>query len=284
MVGLCEFRIKGKVISKMFILSWEVKIVAVMLCFLAIFDSTNVVAESNIEIYSADIVWCEYDKGKSFIYHSQMYENRWSDKELVYASRERFLNPAVVRLDDDSLIVMWSLIDNGNSYLQYSLLLSEKWQVPRNFNTGMAFNGGVLLIKDIKHAIRAIWVGNNGTSDNIYCSIWQMSEWTSPEQINRKDDSPDIMPVVGLNDENLPWVVWTGFNGSGYEMFFSQLSNENKWQMEKTLSSSMILSEEFVSQSSRELVVPEHIDKVKGIGVYIQDKSSSVRSYRFFKK
>ncbi|MCJ7581523.1 MAG: GDSL-type esterase/lipase family protein [Candidatus Aminicenantes bacterium] len=75
------------------------------------------------------------------------------------------------------------------------------------------------------------WAGRkNGELDGIYYSYLEGSHWIEPRSLTSNPSLPHFHPAVAEDYNGHPQVVWSGFDGQDYEIFFSRWTG-TQWTM-----------------------------------------------------
>ena len=235
--------------------------------------------EQAVSQTTADLVWIEHDQQFSILLHSRFKNNRWMPAERILRSDAKLNTPSIVRGNKNELWVFWSVLHGNKSDLYFSRKYAGKWSKATLIPTNMSFNGGSTVALDAQNNPWLFWVGNNGGDDDIYCSVWQTDGWKPPERVHKKNKTPDILPLAGIDRKGRIWVVWSGFNGVEYQRYFVRWLG-NHWSVQTPL----ILDNSLYSLINRRLK-----DKISFLDtaakhpsayIDIQDGENRFRSFR----
>ncbi len=230
---------------------------------------------------SADLIWVDYEGGGSTVYHSEAKEGRWRAPEKVAASGSgRITTPAIVRDRHNNLLAFWSVVQGDQSLLYVSREKDRNWTEPKLIPTGMVFAGGACPVVDKRGGLWLFWVGNNGASDDdIFSSRWDGETWSKPLRVNRGNNSPDIFPVAGTTATGMPWVVWSGFDGSSYRRFFSIWTGTH-WQKQQPLTGDNPLLKVCRQRFVRKIKLPVTVTRKELAYIDIHDHETTLHSFR----
>ncbi len=87
------------------------------------------------------------------------------------------------------------------------------------------------------------WVGrNNREMDRIYYSYLEGSQWKEPCALTSNPSFPHFHPAVAVDFNGHPQVVWSGFDGKDYEIFFSKWTG-TQWSSAEKISDNVDFSD-----------------------------------------
>lgn len=228
----------------------------------------------------ADFVWVSRAQSTSALLHSRQIDGKWSpDETLISRSSKLITTPSIARTRAGDLWVFWSELHGNESKLYYRKQIHGKWSEPEFIETGMEFNGGSAVVLDENDAPWVFWVGNDGQDDDVYCTTRENGKWRKPERINNDNDTPDILPFAGRDENGTIWVVWSGYNGSGYQYYFAQLEGGH-WSDQVTFSLDNPLFETIRERFSEQKSLPAGVGSKTTGYIDIQDGKNGLRSFR----
>jgi lysophospholipase L1-like esterase len=113
-------------------------------------------------------------------------------------------------------------------------LLVKEMKTQSTWLVNSPFFNSVCQPKIAADATGKIWVFWSGTvngKDKILSVYWDGNIWSTPSQLNTKNDVPHILPNVSLDANGLPWVTWCSHDGHDYEIFYSSW-NGREWSQQ----------------------------------------------------
>ncbi|MFA9453124.1 MAG: GDSL-type esterase/lipase family protein [Candidatus Aminicenantaceae bacterium] len=73
------------------------------------------------------------------------------------------------------------------------------------------------------------WVGRGqGPHDAVFFSRCEQGTWSEPEPLTTRPAVPHFHPNAALNDRGFPAVIWSGFDGEDYELYWTSWEN-GRW-------------------------------------------------------
>ncbi len=191
----------------------------------------NSVNSESIENIEADLVWSEVETEDYEIYFSSLRNGQWSPKTKLSNHRAMDLLPSVGSGIDGTIWVVWFAAHGSISDLYYSMFDGENWSIPEMISTGFSSNTAPFVVVDNNNVPWIVWAGFDGEDDDIYFTRWNGFGWDSPSMVNMDNTTPDIIPVIKIGQNNLPWVKWSGYDGKEYKSYISRWTG-SKWSEE----------------------------------------------------
>ncbi|MDZ7695439.1 MAG: hypothetical protein U5R49_00450 [Deltaproteobacteria bacterium] len=174
-------------------------------------------------VSQAAVVWPEYEGGKFHIYYSARFESGWSDKQVLSDSVKDVAMPSVARGYDGVSWVVWSACGENQSSLFYRYSTRAGWSEAEEIPTNLRHNSAPSILVDKDHRPWIVWQGNDGKNQSdIFFSRWDGKGWEPASKVNRGDDSPDVLPLIGTKSNGVLWVSWYGFDGTRYNPYCSE--------------------------------------------------------------
>jgi len=233
-----------------------------------------------LETISADYVWVNREHGTSTLLHSRLLDGEWSPAEVILDKSSGLITtPSIVRSRKKELWTFWSELHGEESTLFYRKYDGEKWSEPDQLPTDMEFNAGTAVVLDEYDAPWIFWVGNDGQDDDIYWSRWKTGEWSQPVRINEENNTPDILPIAGRGQNGKIWVVWSGFNGTRYQHYFSQWQGDH-WSRQTVFSSDNPVFETVKERLNNQDILPAQVRQQAAGFIDIQDRNKTLHSFR----
>ncbi len=186
--------------------------------------------------------------GSTTIWYAEKNGTDWAAPSLLSLQKGLHVTP-VIALDNNHVIwIVWVEQTKDENILRYAQI-----------NTGHAVTGRVTTWESEQSYAPAIVIDAQGKPliawsavveqyADIYWSSWNGSTWERPGQVNRKNESPDITPFMGLHGD-VPWVSWLGVTaGHRYVQFQAHLLH-NRWDIDKSTLPSINIKK-FISHRS----------------------------------
>lgn len=186
----------------------------------------NPVEESGGGSSSSVWVWADKTDNQHAIFLSRSQDDSWNDVEKISDNEAVNVVPAVTKITDKDLLVVWSAFKNGQSQLLFKFQDEGKWGEETVYYTGLASNTAPSVAVDKEGKAWLVWAGFNGLNDEIYYATWDGSGFDTPTPITN-NSVPDILPVIGLDsDTGMPWIQWQQYTPSGYAAYQSFWDDE----------------------------------------------------------
>lgn len=164
----------------------------------------------------AQLAWAEPVGEDYAIFYSCLRNNLWSPK--VQLSNLNFTNlfPSISSGVDGITWVVWTGLSGLKSYLFYCNFDGNSWSNPKKILTNLSLNTSSSIIVDNDNIPWVVWAGFDGQDDDIWFTRWNGDDWDEPQRVNKDDSMPDILPIIGIDEEGNPWVKWSGYDGERY--------------------------------------------------------------------
>lgn len=199
--------------------------------------------------------------GKNFnIFYSLSSGQSWSEKiQLSYGTQDDML-PAVAAGANGMCWVVWGRGDVTNAKLFYTMCEDGSWSDPREIQTDLPFNHAPSIMVDEKDIPWVAWHADEGAGSDIFFTRWNGNGWDPAVRVNEKDNTPDLFPLIGTDDDGRPWICWTGYDGNRYRIYSSKWSGDG-WGKE-VLSETQNLYADLQETQKRGKVprVPDFVD------------------------
>jgi hypothetical protein len=182
---------------------------------------------------SAIIVWRQKDAGFDHVYKSEYsvsgpwsVVNRATDK--LSTGGFDISNPEVKKDDLGNSIVTWYQSDGLNSHAYTAENRGLGWQAQINHSLGgQDVTNPHLDMNTVPQESILIWNQSDGTSQQIYRSVYRSSVWTDPTSLNDflSPNTPTSTnatnPRVALSEACTNIITWNQSNGTDEQIFMS---------------------------------------------------------------
>ena len=161
-----------------------------------------------------DLVRVEAGKhGPDIIY--QIFDGRWGET-VNLSNNNKFddFSPAIIRNAQGDLLVTWIEVANVDvSEIIYRKQTVKGWSAPEVIDTPHGQNTLPTLALDKSGTIWCIWVGFDGTDDEIFAASMIKDKWSKPMRIYQQDNAvPDYQPTTSINNNGMVVVNWIRFD------------------------------------------------------------------------
>jgi len=173
--------------------------------------------------------------GRDFdIYHTRFTGSRWSEKVQLSHDDQDDMLPAISVGGNGVRWVVWGRGNVVDAKLFYAIGENGLWSAPQEIQSDFSFNHAPSIMVDSQNIPWVVWHADAGAGTDIFFTRWNGSGWEAPGRVNRQDGTPDILPLIGMDDDGKPWVCWRGYDGKTYRVYSSKWT-DGRWG-EETLS------------------------------------------------
>ncbi len=235
-------------------------------------------AETKEDSSTVHIAWSEFDGRTHQIFFARIVDGAETGKTQLSSGNRINLVPSLSSDDRGRIWVVWSALDGAKTHLNTAWFNGDSWKITE-YATGMVSNTAPAVAVDPDGLAWLVWAGFDGQDDDIFFSRWNDGAWESPARIHADNSVPDILPVIGIGSNGLPWVRWSGLEGAGYRSFTSYWQGKN-WaeKVEQNTSSSSDDSGGIVSDSLLRRL-PEIVKEPDKASIHLPRATRENRSY-----
>ncbi len=138
---------------------------------------------------------------------------------------------------------VWEAND-GTDRIYYSEFNGNTWTAPVNISTGSTTNN-----RDPQVGVGpdgdplVVWSGNDGSTDHIYYANNTDGAWSAPQAVYSGASLTDnTSPRMALDDLGQPHLVWRGYDGAKYRIFYSTNSGSG-WAIPRNISTTLAVTD-----------------------------------------
>ena len=191
-------------------------IVIFYLCLFSVITNVSAGDKEDAVNTEAELVWSEFDGEDYEIFYSNLSNNKWASKVQITNNNSTDLNPSISSGANGITRVVWSAMSGVKTNLFYSNFDGSSWTPPTQIITNLSSNTTPSIIIDNENIPWVVWTGFDGQDDDIWFTRWNGDDWDEPQRVNKDDSMPDILPIIGIDEEGNPWVKWSGYDGERY--------------------------------------------------------------------
>jgi lysophospholipase L1-like esterase len=188
------------------------------------------------------IIWEQEAAEKNDIFIGQKIESQIVDIQNI-SSRHSGINhsPSLDFFGHNQPIVVYiNVLNNKQSLIITDLELSRDWIL--DFPNMPTFFSPQILTDGLQRTW-IFWVGRkNNEMDRIYYSYLEGSHWKEPNALTSNPSLPHFHPTAAVDFNGHPQVVWSGFDGQDYEIFFSMWTG-TQWSSAENISNNADFSD-----------------------------------------
>lgn len=172
--------------------------------------------EQNNTPQHAELVWSESDGLRHEIYASNYHAGQWSEPYQITDDNADNLHPAVDTDADGRKWVVWTAIEETGYEIKYTIFEHGEWREPKVLPSSLRSNIKPSVALDDKNIPWVVWTGNDGGNDEIYFSRFIDGKWEKEGRVHKKNEVPDILPVINLDTSGELTVSWEGYRNGAY--------------------------------------------------------------------
>jgi len=207
--------------------------------------------------------WSQIHETGREIFFSRYQSSGWGQALQLSDNGKRNFLPAVISENDGTVWVFWTSEANNQFTLQYVRIRDEVSFAPETIPTQLEQNMAPSALVDRDGTVWLAWSSFDGTDDDIFYSVWEGSRWSHPLRLNTDDYTPDMQPLLGMDADGSPWILWRGFDDGRYRFYFSRWNGAD-WDPEEALETDSSYLEQVRQQFASLPDLPEEIaDKKK---------------------
>ena len=177
------------------------------------------------------------------IHYAQRVDGRWGEVKQLAINKGLHVTPVIAADTKGTLWIIWVEQTADENILRYAVIRRNGMETGRVGAVGGEQSYAPAIMIDNQARPWIAWSGVvDDTLADIFTSRWDGSGWEKPLLVNTKNQMPDITPILGLGDNNIPWVSWFGFNASHrYVQFVAEWQHDGWHVDKKTLKSKNII-------------------------------------------
>ena len=126
------------------------------------------------------------------------------------------------------------------------------------------------IIVDHQDVVWIVWAGFDEQDDDIFFSRWNGFNWEIPLRVNQNDSTPDILPVIGLDEGGNPFVYWLGYRNGSYRVYYSKW-NGLEWEYETEAGDEKIYNTVIINDRSVIPALPGFISELNKASLHIRN-------------
>jgi len=178
---------------------------------------------------------------RSDIYLGQLKDWRTTKQINLTADQKGFnFSPSIEFSCRNELWVAWvNYFQKQYTILIKNITAGQLWKIKSN---PASSNLSPHIIIDGSEKIWLIWVGQLRNRDEILYSSLEGEKWTKPLSLNQNPDVPHFAPSISLDFNRLPHIVWSGYDGGDYELYYSHWDG-NKWSQEEKVTDNQAIAD-----------------------------------------
>ncbi|MFC1668534.1 SGNH/GDSL hydrolase family protein [Chlamydiota bacterium] len=203
--------------------------VVLMCCMSPLWALTSVDLE---EGNNAWVVWTQQTARGARLYSTHWDGIKWTDPAAIFPSFEHDQHSPSLALTVDGVPWIAFVGEDEDTSIYCAKWGHDTWEAPVCVSRpDRSFDGQPSITVDSEDGVHVVWVGVPGVSDEIYYAALKSTGWTKEQSISTEDSWPDNDPVVRVLEDGVKMVVWSGYDGENYRLFYTRMADE-KWEKE----------------------------------------------------
>lgn len=166
-----------------------------------------------------DVVWPEFIDNNFEIYYNFESNGVWQAKTRLTRNNLADITPSVTAGQTGDTFVVWSVVDGMESRLKYCRYQNREWSKPETIPSNLKSNMAPSVLIDDSDNVWVVWSGFDGQDDDIFFSVLKNGRWEAPRRVNPDNSLPDVLPLIGIDDNGNPEVKWKSFDGDIYQNY-----------------------------------------------------------------
>lgn len=178
------------------------------------------------------LLWEKWNRGGSNIFLAQLRKNSLTHPRVINIKETTNFTPDLAFDLNNTPWVTWVC------FYQQKFLILVKNLVSNNIwiinNPSFSSSSTPRIIFDYQNQPWVFWVEKGKNADEIFYSFFNGYNWSPPSSIHLKNKYPNLLPDVAIDGQGHLWLVWSGYDGHDYEIFYS-IWDGNSWSQQKNI-------------------------------------------------
>ncbi len=178
------------------------------------------------------IVWVQSDPENDRLYFGLLREGKLIASQKAAQAHPSIYSPDLAFDTQNDPWIAWAQRVADRDFVFVKNLRSGKnWIINKDFSSS-ASTPKIIAGKDQK--IWLFWAGQDKGRDEIFVSDFEGMAWSKPHKLNRENRFPHLSPSAALDGNGLPWVVWSAYDGTDYEIYCARWDGR-AWSREEKI-------------------------------------------------
>ncbi len=173
-------------------------------------------SDSKRSLNKATIIWVGKKKAAFELFFSFFENGKWNkSRQLTFSDSINYL-PTITNDKKGNTWGVWSALTKSGIQLHFAVIRNGIMiQEPKIIETGLSSNVGPYLEIDTNGKPLLVWAGNKGEDDDIYFSSWNDTKWDKPLRLHPKNEIPDYLPKIFIDQKGGGSVEWSTIGPEG---------------------------------------------------------------------
>lgn len=182
-----------------------------------------------------ELAWSQLQDKRYEVFYQHFEKKTWLKKiSLTNDKTTDNVAPSITTDAKGTVWIVWTVTDGAKSQLRFTNCSGQVCAAARQIPSPFSSNTGSSIAIDGKGTPWLVWSASDTGADAIVFSRWYGENWDPPKQISKEDAYPDILPIIGMDNEDNPWVYWSGYDGKDYGAYVSRWTGQG-WSREQRL-------------------------------------------------
>lgn len=243
-------------------------------CLMTGFTATGILADQQ-RVYA---VWAELGEERvATLHYASMTSDTWTKTKQLVMTQGLHVTPVIAVDKKQNIWIVWIEQTKDENILRYAIIRGGKTESGRVRSAGNEQSYAPAIMIDNNDTPWIAWSGVVGKFADIYASRWNGSNWEQPMIVNAKNDSPDITPILGLQDNEIPWVSWFGLTEAHRYVQLVAKWKKGEWHVDKKTLSSKNIGNFIQQRMGTEIQLPDQA-KQRLMGAVFVDSGKEIQS------
>jgi hypothetical protein len=203
-------------------------------------------------------VWARPDENRmTTLLYAGRQKGNWSKPTELAVTRGLHVTPVIAADTKNTVWIIWIEQTVDENILRYARIHNGRTETGRVASAGNEQSYAPAIVIDSHETPWIAWSGVKDKFADIYSSRWNGKGWEPPVMVNKKNDTPDITPILGLNDQKIPWVSWFGITEQHSYVQFVAGWNNGQWNVDKNTLPSIDIGRFIEQRMGIEIQLPE---------------------------
>ena len=218
----------------------------------------------------AHVAWAESDGEDHEIFYSFFKDNFWSS--ALPLTDDKLLNtqPALSVGTNGTIWALWVDAIGTESRLSFCRYNDKSWSTPRQISSDLTSNVSPSIAVDNGNIAWIVWAGFDGQDDDIFFSRWNGNDWEIPLRVNLDDSTPDILPIIGIDETGTPFIYWLGYRDGSYKAYYTQW-NGLEWEFETEVGGESTYYETVLDESGDIPSLPDFVSEPDKASIHVRN-------------
>ena len=239
-------------------------------------------------------IWARLQEGtnpqekNSTLHYAAKVKGKWAAPVQLPLNRGLHITPAIAEDRKQNIWIVWIEQTEEENILRYAVIRQNGTETGRVNPAGQERSYAPTILIDQNDTPLIAWSGvTTGRLADIYTGRWNGSGWDKPVMVNRKNDTPDITPLLGLKDKKRPWVCWLGISEKKLYARYCAQMEAGQWIIDRTAEPSETTKDFIRQRTALERELPLQAEKrlmaavFTGLGYEIQSLSERFTTFNY---